>query len=261
MERFDSKDGWIKGALLYPVWGRLARQEIRNKYRRATLGPFWVTATMGVTVYFLGVLFGPMLGSESNAYIPGLAIGWVLWSFLSATVNESTELFQNSISVIRNIRLPYPFYIYKCCAKNLILFMHNLVVIVFCCYFYNCYDITGIIIGGLGFLLVIINLLFTSSIVAIACCRFRDLTPLVNSALQFLFFASPILWTTQSAKGREEFYIFNPVYYMLEIVRSPIIGRDVPDFEYLVFSLYTLAIIIISICLYRKNQNQISLWV
>ena len=35
----------VEGARLTHLWGRLGWQDIRRRYRRSTLGPFWVTIT------------------------------------------------------------------------------------------------------------------------------------------------------------------------------------------------------------------------
>ena len=33
----------IDGTRAYPIWGRLGWQDIRQRYRRSLLGPFWIT--------------------------------------------------------------------------------------------------------------------------------------------------------------------------------------------------------------------------
>ena len=46
----------IEGARMFHVWSLLGWQDIRQRYRRSTLGPFWLTISMGILVGMLGVL-------------------------------------------------------------------------------------------------------------------------------------------------------------------------------------------------------------
>ena len=39
----------MSGARAWQSWGILGWHDIRQRYRRSTLGPFWITIAMGVT--------------------------------------------------------------------------------------------------------------------------------------------------------------------------------------------------------------------
>ena len=38
------------GLALYPLWTRLGWNDILQRYRRSLLGPFWLTASMGLSL-------------------------------------------------------------------------------------------------------------------------------------------------------------------------------------------------------------------
>ena len=44
----------LNGAAALPLWGVLGWHDIRLRYRRSKLGPFWLTISMGVLVGVLG---------------------------------------------------------------------------------------------------------------------------------------------------------------------------------------------------------------
>ena len=52
------------------LWGRLGWQDIRRRYRRSTLGPFWITISMGMLVGILGMLYGGLFKVEAADYVP-----------------------------------------------------------------------------------------------------------------------------------------------------------------------------------------------
>lgn len=261
MPNLMQKLTWFDGLKQYQVWIRMSKQELRNKYRRATLGPFWVTLTMALTIYALGALFAPMLGTNDSAYLPNLAVGWVVWFFISGVVLESTELYVHNISVIRNIRLPYSFYIYKCVSKNFMLFLHNFIIILIVFVLYGVDSLSGVFVSILNFVLLVVNLTITSSIVSIACCRFRDLISLIAAGMQFLFFVSPILWSTNNVAGRGAFYLLNPYYYAIEGIRQPLFLSEVPYTYSFIFLAYTIVLAVIGTAIYKRSQQNISLWV
>ena len=45
----------------YPFWNTIAIQDIRQRYRRSTIGPFWLTITTAVQIATMGVLVGYLL--------------------------------------------------------------------------------------------------------------------------------------------------------------------------------------------------------
>ena len=58
------KSGWrdILAALKsYELAGVLGWQDIRQRYRRSSLGPFWLTLSMGVLIGTLALVFGDHL--------------------------------------------------------------------------------------------------------------------------------------------------------------------------------------------------------
>jgi ABC-type polysaccharide/polyol phosphate export permease len=52
----------------------LARMDIRQRYRRSILGPFWITITMIIFILAIGPLYSRLLGMGSDEFIPYLAM-------------------------------------------------------------------------------------------------------------------------------------------------------------------------------------------
>ena len=51
----------VKGARSFHLWGLLGWQDVRRRYRRSIIGPFWLTISMGVLVAVLSILYGALL--------------------------------------------------------------------------------------------------------------------------------------------------------------------------------------------------------
>ena len=69
----------IDGALLWGLWGSLAWEDIRQRYRRSKIGPFWLTISMGVMIAGMGFLYAELFHTDVHSYLPYLAVGVIVW--------------------------------------------------------------------------------------------------------------------------------------------------------------------------------------
>src|SRR4051812_43423381 len=75
------------------LWLLLGWQDIKQRYRRSILGPFWLTISTAIMVVALGLLYAAIFQSPLDKYLPYLATGLVIWMFLSGTVSEGCQTF------------------------------------------------------------------------------------------------------------------------------------------------------------------------
>src|SRR5947208_84479 len=73
--------------------GMLGWQDVRQRYRRSALGPFWLTISMGVMIGTIGLVFGQIFNSPMKEYLPFLTVGMILWTFISAVLLEGCSGF------------------------------------------------------------------------------------------------------------------------------------------------------------------------
>jgi len=83
----------VDGVRAYPVWSTLGWQDIRQRYRRSALGPFWITLTMLVTIAGMGPLYGALLKQDVHDFVPYLALGIITWGLISTLILEGGGSF------------------------------------------------------------------------------------------------------------------------------------------------------------------------
>ena len=96
----DLRDGLCN----WELWGRLAFLDVKRRYRRTTLGPFWSTASLAISIALMGTVGGGLLKRDMSVYLPFLASGMVVWMMISSILNESgarSSLPQHHLSVRR----------------------------------------------------------------------------------------------------------------------------------------------------------------
>jgi ABC-type polysaccharide/polyol phosphate export permease len=220
---------------MYPLWWALAWQDIRQRYRRSVLGPFWITLSTGVMVSAMGPLYGALLGQDIGSYTQHLAVSLILWMFISGSINEAGAVFIGSEGYIKQVALPLSIYIYRMVARNLAMFMHNLVIIVIVLFFMPPANFSYIWLVPFGFCLVLGNLIWIIMLLGLISTRFRDIPQLVANLVQVAFFVSPIIWKAEMLTPKTRFVAdFNPLYHFMEIIRAPLLGEPIQLLSWLV---------------------------
>src|SRR3712207_563712 len=73
----------VEGLKRWPLWVTLGWQDIRQRYRRSMLGPFWLTISMGILIGVVGVLYAALFRQDISVYLPYLAAGLMTWGLIS----------------------------------------------------------------------------------------------------------------------------------------------------------------------------------
>ncbi len=217
----------MSGALAWQSWGTLGWHDIRQRYRRSTLGPFWIAIAMAVTIGSIGLIFGTLLGQDMHEFLPFVAAGIIVWALLSTIITEGCTTFVGSEQIIRQIKLPYSIHIFRMVWRNLIIFAHNIWVFVAIVVLFAAWPNNMIWLAIPGLVLVLVNGVWIALILALFCARFRDIPLIVVTALQLLYLATPIIWLPNSLRGRHTYvFEYNPFYHLLELVRAPLLGHS-----------------------------------
>lgn len=205
--------------------------DIQQRYRRSNLGPFWITISMAVTVLGMGMVFGVLFGSPLREFLPFIAVGMIIWTFILSVISEACTTFIASEGIIKQINMPLHVHIFRMIWRNTLIFFHNIIIFPVILLAFLVPPKIEMVFFIPGLALVIVNLVWISMVLAIVCVRFRDLTQIVISVLQLWFFVTPIIWqpSLMIEKGRAVFMDINPFYHLIEIVRAPLLG-DLPTY-------------------------------
>ena len=246
----------------YNLVGVLGWQDIAQRYRRSSLGAFWLTISMGVMIASIGLVFGKLLNSPMEVFLPFLTIGLILWSFIVSSLTEGCTGFINSEAIIKEIPLPLYVHILRVIWRNIIILAHNFVIFPLLCLFFG----KGVGIEALisipGFLVLAVNIAWLSLLCGVISTRYRDIPQVVNSILQVAFYVSPIMWMPELLEGKREAVLIdaNPMHHLLEIVRAPLLG-EIPTLTNWTVS-FSILIVgwFITIVMYGRTKNKIAFW-
>ena len=242
-------------------WMALAWNDILQRYRGSMLGPFWITLTTAVFIAGLGPLYAKLFSLRMSEYLPFMAVGVTTWQFITGTINEACNTFIASGYLMKQVRLPRLALLFRIIWRNIIAFLHNLPIYVIIFIVFDLPVDWHLLAIIPGFVLVVLNLIWMSLIVAILCARFRDITPIVGSILQIGFFVTPVMWSHKMQRVESWVVDLNPFAALIELIRAPILGDEISTpLLYLAILSLIFGSVLASV-LFVRRRRQIVYWV
>ena len=224
------------GLLNWPMWTRLAWSDVKGRYRRTVLGPFWATMSLGVVIFAMSVVMARLFNADLKQFLPYLTSGMVTWTLIAALINEGTSVFISAETLIKSLRFPLTTLVCNLVWRNIIIFGHNIMIYALVMVFTGIPLTWSTLLIFPGVLLVAVNAMWIAIVLGIFGARFRDVPPVVSSVLQIVVFITPIFWNAQQIKGMTGFILtdLNVFYHFVEIIRSPLLGQSPPNLSWLV---------------------------
>ena len=217
------------------IW-KLAKNDFKKRYAGSYLGAVWAMAQPVVTVvmYYIvfGVIFamdGPTLDNgEVIPHVLSLTAGLVPWFYFSEALNHGT-----------NALLEYNYLVKQVVFKISILPIIKIIAATFIHVFFVCILLVLAALYGYYPSIYTIQLFYYSVclfILVLALCYttcavvvfFRDLSQIINIALQIGMWATPILWNLQDIKNPLAVTLIklNPLVYIVNGYRSAIYEKQ-----------------------------------
>ncbi|HVY86870.1 MAG TPA: ABC transporter permease [Caulobacterales bacterium] len=237
--------------------------DIELRYKRSLLGPFWISASLVVSILALSYLFGGIFGqsaSDYSDYTIWLGSGLVVWTLISALLMEGCNAFVEHGPYLQNVPLPLSVIALRVAIRNGIIFLHNFVAVAIVLVLFGARFHPSALLVFPSLALILAFGFCVALALGPLCARFRDVPQVVSSGIQVLFFMTPIIWRPEQAHHRPMLTAANPFYHMIELIREPMRGQFATPLNWQV-SLGTLVVAalfaVISLSLSRKR---VALW-
>lgn len=249
------------GLKQWPIWTLMAWQDIQIRYRRSVLGPIWITLSMAIHIYTLGLLYGTLLHLNLAQYYPYLATGILSWSLISTLITEGSNVFVEAESFIKQMKMPYSTFILRTVARNFFIFFHNMLVLIPLYLFFNIKPSGLTLIALIGIFIFWVNAFVFTGLISILGTRFRDLPQLVNSLVQVVFFLTPIVWTKRNLPAQYQFIAnYNPFAQYIALLREPFLNQ-MPSIATWITTLgITIIGMIVTFILFARARSRIVYW-
>jgi ABC-2 type transport system permease protein len=248
------------------LWIELGWQDIKQRYRRSVIGPFWITIATGVTAGALALLWSVLLHANVRELLPQLTVGFILWSFIQNSIIDGSEVFIENEGLIKQLPAPLSVHVYRLVWRQLIFLAHNAIIyVVVIAVFPPAHWSWSQLSAIPAIALLVINAGWVAMFFGILATRFRDIAPLLTALVQLLFYVTPVVWTLNTVPGgnsqRAQLVKLNPLYHYLEIVRGPLTGKPFEPMHWYVVLGCTVVGWAATLVLMRQFRSRVAYWV
>ncbi len=250
------------------LWLALGWQDIKQRYRRSVLGPVWITIATGVMATALGLLYSLLFNIELKEFLPHVAVGLILWSFIAGCINEGSQVFITNEGLIKQLPSALSVHVYRLVWRQFLFLLHNLVIWLVLLAIFQIPVGWEVLLAIPGLALLVANGVWVSMFFGIIATRFRDVAPLLESLVQLLFYMTPIVWMDSTLKDRigelgNKAYLaeINPLYHYMAVVRGPMIDQPVELRSWLIVIALTVLGTLFAMVFMRQWRSRVSYWV
>lgn len=252
-------DIW-SGVKNWRVWLLLGWLDLRLRYRRSYLGPFWITISMAVMIYSMGFIYSKLFQVNLAEYFLYISGGMMAWVLLSTTIIEMMNCFVDATSFILQVRLPFSTYIMRIITRNFIVLGHNALAVIPLLIFFRC--MPNFLLLFYALVVTALSMLSIGTLLAMIGARFRDVQQVIASILQVGFLLTPIMWKASMVPGRAIYAVYaNPFYYYIELIRGAL-NNQMPEAVVMKGSaIICLGGMALMFLVYGRMRHRIPFWV
>jgi homopolymeric O-antigen transport system permease protein len=251
-----------EGLRRWRSWSYLSVENVKNRYRRTVLGPWWLTLQMVIFIVGMSIVFGQLLNNDLSTFLPYVGLGFMAFSLLSGLTNTAAVVFIAGSSTLKSTRQPLSNLVLRDVGVEFINFAHNMVI-------YVVFLVIGLvplspkILIALPIVVVIAaNGLFVGLWLGIAVARFRDLQPFINSILGVAIFFSPVFYNLDNlSPAVRNLLVWNPFTYLIMAFRAPLIGEPLRPSYYVGTAIVTVINVALGLAVFTRARSQLPYWV
>ena len=251
---------FLDGLASIHVWPMLGWQEIRQRYRRSTLGPFWLTLSTGALLTAMGPLYGKLFNQDVKGYFLYLSVGYIVWQLIGQLINDGCTAFISSQGYIAQVRLPLTVHVLRGVWRNMVIFFHNLLYVALVLLYTQPHLGWKVLLFPVALLLIAANGVWIGLALGLVCARFRDIPQIVNSLVTVAFFLTPVMWQPQMLGRHAWAANLNPFYHFIEIARSPLTGAETNGTSWASVAAITVVGYALTTFVFSRYRARIAYW-
>ncbi|HIT10891.1 MAG TPA: ABC transporter permease [Candidatus Onthousia faecigallinarum] len=235
------------------------KKEIRGKYKGSFLGVLWSFINPLLMVLVYAIVFPLILKNPEPNYVIFLIVGIIPWNFFTTVINQGTTTVVNNGNIIKKVYFPREILPISVVMSGLVnFFISCLIILIF------------IIFGGMSLspvmlflpLIAIIQFMLSLGLVFILSAidvYVRDTEYIVNFIVMMLFYATPILYSSELFKHTTFAWIMqvNPMAHLINAYRDIFYYQVMPDMKTLgIVALVSFAIMVIGYQVFKKLERR-----
>ena len=233
-------------------------------YKQTILGPLWFFIQPILTSITFFIIFGGFAKIPSDG-IPGILFymsGIIMWNYFADCINQTSHTFTQNQNLFGKVYFPRIIVPLSKVVNNLLKFFIQLILflILYAFFYLNGF---GFSLGWTFILLplLLIQMAFTGlgfgMIVSSLTTKYKDLTFLINFAVQLLMYASPIVYPISIVPEKYKWIIMlNPFTSIIEIFKNSVFGTGYINIYWILYSFcFSIIVFLIGLIIFNKVEK------
>ena len=234
------------------------KKEIRGKYKNSFLGVLWSFLNPLLQIAVYAIVFPLILRNTQENYVIFLCCGLIPWTFFSTAISRSAFTMIENGNILKKVYFPREILPISVVTSEAVNFMISTIII-----------LAFVIFGGLGItkyvlfypLILVVQYLLVlaiSLIVSSITVYFRDLQHFIGILLQLLFYATPIVYASETIPANFQWILkYNPMTYIIEGYRNIFYYQTMPDIKSLLVVLVgSIVLCVVGYLIFYKLQKK-----
>ena len=237
---------------------QLAKRDIQAQYRQSFLGVFWAIfpALINSLVWIFLQSSGTVTVTITHVPYPVFVlIGTTLWGIIGECINLTATSVNGNRAIITKINFDKEALI----TLGLIKFFFNFLIkigliIVFLCFYKIVPSLDLLFFLPLLFVTIVFFVAIGTLIMPISML-YNDVSRLIPIALQFLMYATPVVYAMPPTGIMRKIMVLNPLTYIITDLRNVLTGNGLENPVFWVLSIAVTAILsLLALVVYRVSM-------
>ena len=174
------------------------------------------------------------------------------------TINESTNSLIDAAGYLKQMKLPYVVFTLRVVTRNLIIFAHNILalipILIYCHISLNWH----LLFLLFGLLIIAVNGLVYGLVLGMLGARFRDISQIIVSLIQVIFFMTPVMWAPKILPAKYKFIAnYNPFTHYVDLIRAPLMGTLPSVYNYAVTLGLAVVGLLLMLWVFSRSRHRI----
>ena len=232
------------------------KKEIRGKYKGSFLGVLWSFVNPLLMTLVYAIVFPFILRSGPEHYVTYIVIGILPWNFFTTVISQGTFTVLGNAGIIKKVYFPREILPISVATSGLINFIISLpIILIFllCSGIGVSYTIIFLPLVILAQYILSLGIIFITSAINV---YIRDAEYIINFFVTMLFYATPILYSSELFGNKAWILSLNPMTTIINSYRDILYSGTLPNFLRLFIVLgVSFLLLLLGILVFRKLEK------
>jgi len=241
------------------------KRDIVTFYKQTILGPLWFVIQPVITTIMFMFIFGKLAGISTDGIPQPLFYfsGIILWNYFADCLTRNSKVFIDNQHVFGKVYFPRLVVPLSVTLSNLVRFLiqFSIFLVIYAWYYFQ----PGTMVNpNIHILLLPLLVLLAAGlslgfgiIFSSLTTKYRDLTFLLQFAVQLWMYATPVIYPLNSIPANKQWLlVLNPMTSVIETFKYAAIGQGVFSWAHLAYStVFMIVLLFLGIIVFNKVEK------